>query len=69
MNSSDQYCVFMKNLIESQNSDTCPWLGWRVYRHNEINDVINKICIVFVCLLYLFCVLFVYIDINKKNKK
>jgi len=68
MKSSEQYCVSIKNLIESQSSDTCPWIGRDVYRYNEINDVINKICVVFICLLYLFCILhFVFINLNKKK--
>lgn len=57
MNSSKQYCVFMKNLIESQPSGTCPWIGESIYRAQVVNDVINKMFIIFVCILYLFCIM------------
>lgn len=59
----NQYCIFMENLTISDscpwiNCDTCPWFGRDVYHQNVINDVINKVCTVFVCILYLFCILY-----------
>ena len=58
MSLTNQSCVFIEKLIEIQTSDTCPWVGLHIYRQNVINDVVNKMCIVFVCLLYLVCILY-----------
>ena len=59
----NQYCVSMENLTLSDtcpwiSQDICPWIGRDVYRQNVINDVINKVCLVFICILYLFCILY-----------
>jgi hypothetical protein len=56
--SLNQSCVFIEKFIEAQTSNSCHWTGLGVYRQNVINDAVNKMCIVFVCLLYLVCILY-----------
>jgi hypothetical protein len=51
----NQTCVFIENITDIQ---SCPWIGRDVYHQNVVNDIINKVCAVFVCILYLFCILY-----------
>jgi len=65
--SSNNYCISIENLNDLREPNTCPWIGRTVYHVHAVNDVINKISIIFVCLMYLFCIL-TYVYHRKLNK-
>ncbi len=59
-------CLLTENVMGNLRSNNCLWVGHHVYRNNVVNDIINKICIVFVCFMYLICIL--YSVFRKYNK-